>query len=36
MVYPPTREGRTMTNHFHIDVRKDGQFKDPTPLFRPK
>jgi hypothetical protein len=31
-IYPPNKEG-VMTNHTHIDVWKDGRFKDPTPIF---
>ena len=31
-IYPPNKEG-VMTNHTHIDVWKDGRFKDPTPFF---
>ncbi len=27
-VYPPTRDGK-MTNHVHLDVQKEGEFKNP-------
>ncbi|MBI4968518.1 MAG: hypothetical protein HZC25_10415 [Rhodospirillales bacterium] len=29
-VYPPKPNGEQMTNHIHVDVMKDGVFKDPT------
>ena len=34
-VYPPTDKG-PMTNHVHLQIKKDGIYIDPTPLLRPR
>ncbi|MBI1245640.1 MAG: peptidoglycan DD-metalloendopeptidase family protein [Alphaproteobacteria bacterium] len=33
LVYPPNANG-PMTNHVHLQIQKDGQYIDPTPLLR--
>jgi len=33
-VYPPKADGKGMTNHVHLDIRRGRTYLDPTPMVR--